>query len=203
MIISSGLARLFAISGPPFPKHKHGPVKMGRLKVFIGGRIVTKNLKEIENVSINGEITSAHGIWDLSAQKNTNLILEIAKEVEDTKCITSSDALDALRLSVGLSTQSGTASAFDFIAADFNQDGKITSGDALEILKFSVGLEGGSLPEWVFLKSDIAVGAVTKNDVSYESAATFYVGETDATIGLVGVLIGDVNGSYDPTTILM
>ena len=31
MIISSGLVRLFAISGPPFPKHRHGPVKIGRL----------------------------------------------------------------------------------------------------------------------------------------------------------------------------
>ena len=34
MIISSGLTRLFAIGGPPFPKHKHGPVKMGRLNVL-------------------------------------------------------------------------------------------------------------------------------------------------------------------------
>ena len=35
VIISSGLARLFAISGPPCPKHKHGPVKMGRLKRLV------------------------------------------------------------------------------------------------------------------------------------------------------------------------
>ena len=174
-----------------------------RNEVFIGGRVVTKSLKEIANVSVNGGNTSANGVWDLSVQKNTDLVLEITKEIEDTKCITSGDALDALRLSVGLSTQAGTNSAFDYISADFNRDGKITSGDALEILKFSVGLEGSSLPEWVFLKSDSAVGAVTKNDVTYESAATFYVGETDATIGLVGVLIGDVNGSYDPTAVLM
>ena len=174
-----------------------------RNEVFIGGRVVTKSLKEIANVSVNGGNTSSNGVWDLSVQKNTDLVLEITKEIEDTKCITSGDALDALRLSVGLSTQAGTNSAFDYISADFNRDGKITSGDALEILKFSVGLEGSSLPEWVFLKSDSAVGAVTKNDVTYESAATFYVGETDATIGLVGVLIGDVNGSYDPTAVLM
>ena len=87
--------------------------------------------------------------------------------------------------------------AFDFIAADFNQDGKITSGDALEILKFSVGIPGSSIPEWVFLKSDGDVGAVTKNDVKYESAVAIDIGEVDSTVGLVGVLIGDVNGSYD------
>ena len=140
-------------------------------------------------------------MWDLVAQKNTDLILEITKELDDTKCITSGDALDALRLSVGLPTQAGTASAFDFIAADFNQDGKITSSDALEILKFSVGLQGSSQPEWVFLKSDSDVGAMTKNDVNYERAVALDIGEIDITIGLVGVLIGDVNGSYDPAIV--
>ncbi|WP_217629249.1 hypothetical protein, partial [Lutimaribacter saemankumensis] len=29
--ISSGLGRLFAILGPPFPKHSGGPVQLGRL----------------------------------------------------------------------------------------------------------------------------------------------------------------------------
>jgi hypothetical protein len=27
------LSQSFGIRGPPFPKHKHGPVKMGRLKL--------------------------------------------------------------------------------------------------------------------------------------------------------------------------
>ena len=55
-----------------------------------------------------------------------------------TKSISSQDALDALRLSVGMDTQSGTSTAFDYIAADFNQDGKVSSQDALAILKYAV-----------------------------------------------------------------
>ena len=40
-----------------------------RNEVFIGGRVVTKSLKEIENVSVNGENTSVNGVWDLVAPK--------------------------------------------------------------------------------------------------------------------------------------
>ena len=168
-----------------------------RNEVFIGGRVVTKNLKEIEDVIINGQKTSANGVWDLSAQKNTDFILEISKEVDDTKCVTSGDALDALRLSVGLPTQAGTATAFDYIAADFNQDGKITSGDALEILKFSVGLVGDAKPEWIFFKDDGEYASINKNNVLYESEITVDPLLNDTTISLTGVLLGDVNGSYD------
>jgi len=43
--------------------------------------------------------------------------------VQSSKSVTSQDALDTPHLSVGRDTQSGTSTAFDYIAADFNQDG--------------------------------------------------------------------------------
>jgi hypothetical protein len=167
-----------------------------RNEVFIGGRVVTKSLKGIENVSVGGDKTSANGVWDLPVQKNTDLNLEITKELDDASYITSGDALDALRLSVGFPTQAGTASAFDFIAADFNQDGKITSGDALEILKFSVGLQGGSTPEWVFLDTNSDYSNVGRNTINYTEGVSITDITSDSTIGLTGILIGDVNDSY-------
>ena len=167
-----------------------------RNEVFIGGRVVTKSLKGIENVSVGGDKTSANGVWDLPVQKNTDLNLEITKELDDASYITSGDALDALRLSVGLPTEAGTASAFDFIAADFNQDGKITSGDALEILKFSVGLQGGSTPEWVFLDTNADYSNVGRSATNYTEGVSLADITSDATIGLTGILIGDVNDSY-------
>ena len=167
-----------------------------RNEVFIGGRVVTKSLKGIENVSVGGDKTSANGVWDLPVQKNTDFNLEITKELDDASYITSGDALDALRLSVGFPTQAGTASAFDFIAADFNQDGKITSGDALEILKFSVGLQGSSTPEWVFLDTNSDYSNVGRNTINYTEGVSITDITSDATIGLTGILIGDVNDSY-------
>ena len=44
-----------------------------------------------------------------------------------TSAISSQYALDVLKLSVGLATSAGTKTAFDFISADFNQDGKVSS----------------------------------------------------------------------------
>jgi len=167
-----------------------------RNEVFIGGRVVTKSLKEIENVSVNGENTSVNGVWDLVAQKNTDLILEITKELDDTNYITSGDALDALRLSVGLPTQAGTKSAFDYISADFNRDGKVTSSDALDILKYAVGLEIEDDPEWVFVDTNGNYSGVSKSNTSDTEGVSIDDLTSDMTVGLTGILIGDVNDSY-------
>ena len=59
---------------------------------------------------------------------------------QSSKSVTSQDALDTPHLSVGRDTQSGTSTAFDYIAADFNQDGKVSSQDVLTILMYAVGL---------------------------------------------------------------
>ena len=70
---------------------------------------------------------------------------------KSTKAVSSQDALDALKLSVGMTTAAGTKTAFDFISADFNQDGKVSSQDALAILKYSVGLPTTEQAKWVFV----------------------------------------------------
>ncbi|MCC6001006.1 MAG: hypothetical protein JJU19_09115, partial [Pararhodobacter sp.] len=48
--------------------------------------------------------------------------------------ITAGDALDVLRMAVGLNPSFGPAQAQNFIAADMNGDGQVTAADALEIL---------------------------------------------------------------------
>ena len=117
-----------------------------------------------------------------------------------SKAITSLDALDALKLSVGLKPSSGTADAYDFIAADFNQDGKVTSLDALDILKNSVGLSTAQSPKWVFIDGDKDYSSITKNSVTYQSGVSLTDVSKDATANLKGILIGDVNASYVPET---
>jgi hypothetical protein len=113
-----------------------------------------------------------------------------------SKAVTSADALDALKLSVGLTPSNGTPTAYDYIAADFNRDGKVTSSDALDILKYAVGLEVERDAEWVFIRSDDDLSAVGKNSVEYDTNILIADITADATIGLTGILIGDVNDSY-------
>jgi hypothetical protein len=112
------------------------------------------------------------------------------------RSITSADALDALRMSVGLSPQEGLISNAQYISADFNRDGKVTSSDALQILKYAVGLDVENEAEWVFINSNGNLKSISRSSVEYETIISFdetvVIGSADTT----ALLIGDVNASY-------
>ena len=101
-----------------------------------------------------------------------------------------------IKLSVGLSTSTGTKTAFDFIAADFNQDGKVSSQDALSILKYSVGLTTPEQAKWVFVDTTGDYSGVSKSNTNYTEGVTIADLSADTTVSLTGILIGDVNDSY-------
>jgi hypothetical protein len=66
----------------------------------------------------------------------------------------------------------------------------------LEILKYAVGLEVERDAEWVFILKDEDLSTVGKNSVEYDTRILIEDITSDATIGLTGILIGDVNDSY-------
>ena len=113
-----------------------------------------------------------------------------------TKAISSQDALDALKLAVGMTTAAGTKTAFEFISADFNQDGKVSSQDALSILKYSVGLTTPEQAKWVFVDTNGDYSGVSKSNTSYTEGVSIAELSADTTVSLTGILIGDVNDSY-------
>ena len=113
-----------------------------------------------------------------------------------TKAITSADALDALKLSVGLDPSGGEGAQYDFIAADFNQDGQLTSRDALEILKYVVGFEVGNKPKWIFLESETDLSAIDENTIEFKDSIFIPNIKEKAPIDLTGILLGDVNDSF-------
>ena len=115
---------------------------------------------------------------------------------ESSKSVTSQDALDALRLSVGMDTQSGTSNAFDYISADFNQDGKVSSQDALAILKYAVGLPTAEQANWVFVDSDGDYANISRTNTNYAEGITIADLAVATELSLTGILIGDVNDSY-------
>jgi hypothetical protein len=113
-----------------------------------------------------------------------------------TKAISSQDALDTLKLSVGMTTAAGTQTAFDFMSADFNQDGKVSSQDALSILKYSVGLPTSEEAKWVFVDTNGDYSGVSKSNTSYSEGVSIADLSADTTVSLTGILIGDVNDTY-------
>ena len=83
------------------------------------------------------------------------------------------------------------------VSADINEDGKVTSSDALEILKFSVGLPTEHHAKWVFLDRNADYSEIGKDNTNYSNLVTLEDISADTSINFIGVLIGDVNNSYN------
>ena len=148
-------------------------------------------------VATESYTTEGSGSFDWSTTSGSTVKFEASNAYSNsTKAISSQDALDALKLSVGLSTSVGTKDAFDFMSADFNQDGKVSSQDALSILKYSVGLTTAEQAKWVFVDTNGDYSDVSKSNTSYTEGVSIAELSADTTVGLTGILIGDVNDSY-------
>jgi hypothetical protein len=115
--------------------------------------------------------------------------------VSPTRAVTSQDALEALRLAVGMTTTNGQSDAFTFIAADFNENGRVTSQDALDILRYAVGAEGAVQADWIFVDTHGDYSSVSRTNVQFEEGVTIASLTEDSDIYLTGILRGDVNDS--------
>jgi hypothetical protein len=115
--------------------------------------------------------------------------------VAPTRAVTAQDALEALRLSVGMTTTGGQSDAFTFIAADFNENGRVSSQDALEILRYAVRAEGALEADWVFLDTYGDYSSVSRTSVEFEEGVAIASLTDDAEVYLTGILRGDVNDS--------
>ena len=93
------------------------------------------------------------------------------------------DAIAILKSIVGLTTLNG----YQQIAADFDKTNGVDLNDAIGILKHVVGLTAPT-PEWAF---------VEKTDLLPDPGHSISVDVTaDTTVDLVGILRGDVDGSW-------
>jgi hypothetical protein len=132
--------------------------------------------------------------------------------LEMGNAITSADALAALKIAVGRSPNAdgSTASPYQLIAADVNQDGKVTSADALAILKMAVKRSDALPREWLFVNEsqdfwDEAANngqggyTVNRTNVTWNKDLQATVTQ-DTTLNLLAVLKGDVNGSWSGAT---
>ena len=144
--------------------------------------------------------TDAAGNLTLIAPDQTVHTLNASKPVDQsvTDAVMANDALAALKIAVGLSPNNdgSTASNYQLLAADVNSDGKITSSDALGILKMAVKLSTAPAQEWLFVSESIAGEEMSRTSVHRPSATTSMAVDMDKTVNLVGIVLGDVNGSW-------
>jgi hypothetical protein len=115
--------------------------------------------------------------------------------------VTASDARAALLISAGRSVTDRRA----IIAADYDGNGVVTATDARNILLMSAGKPAQlAKMEWKFVDEAADLSGITADTVlegtHWKQGAGFLL-EDDATHNLVGILLGDVNGSWTPGTL--
>ncbi len=109
--------------------------------------------------------------------------------------ISALDALQVLRIAVGLDPTFGPASPENLIAADITRDGTVNALDALAILQVAVQQPSEYEPEWVFLDADADLSAISKSDVSYDTGVNVTVVDGAVTADMTSILLGNVEAT--------
>ncbi|KIC40498.1 hcalcium-binding protein [Ruegeria sp. ANG-R] len=106
--------------------------------------------------------------------------------------ITALDALQVLRMSVGLDPIWGPAAAENFIAADITRDGAVNALDALAILQVAVGQPTEHDAEWVFLEANADLSGISRNNVVYETGAEVTAVDGALSVDMTSILLGNI-----------
>ena len=150
------------------------------------------SVNEITATSTTGNVT----VFETASGSDLLIDAAMAIDTASDKAIGAFDALQALRLAVGLDKSDGTSEWHDYIAADINKDGRVGADDALNILKFAVGLTDGPSADWVFVDGDADYSEVDRKNTNYDEGILISDVMTDLSINMTGILVGDVDGSY-------
>ncbi len=127
------------------------------------------------------------------------------KTPTDTKkadAVNLTDAIAILKMIVGLNVNSNNTplSPYQAIAADFDQSGDVGLTDAIGVLKMVVGLSAPT-PTWKYYDDTKLASAYTSAQslnpkVWTTTAVISDTGTADSSVKLIGVLTGDVDGSW-------
>ena len=158
--------------------------------------VVTADLSDANwQVTDTSAATGKFGL-KIDSGSNLKLLADMTHtNATPTNAITAEDALEALRLSIGLNKTDGSSGAFDYMAADFNKDGKVTPQDALDIHKYVLGL-GDLTADWVFVDSTGDYSDITKANVAFTEGVSVAALSANLDIAMTGILLGDVNDTY-------
>jgi uncharacterized delta-60 repeat protein len=141
------------------------------------------------------------GITDASLSLSATRSIPAAEATLTSQAVNLQDAIAILKMIVGLDVNGAgkPLSPYQSLAADYNGDGTVGLTDAIGVLKHVVGLPAPD-PVWKFV-NEIDAGIPGKVGLSPGTlSATINADVSGAAaqvhVGLVGILIGDVDGSF-------
>lgn len=133
------------------------------------------------------------GAYSLSVGDGATGLVGGTLEFSNSGEITAGDALEVLRIAVGLDPSWGPAQGLDFVSADLNGDAQVTAGDALEVLRSAVGLDSEHAPEWVFTDPDQDVSGASANDVPELGGVDIAAVNGIQNVEMTAVLLGNMD----------
>ncbi len=153
----------------------------------------------------DGALDSAAATVSITVKPAPKFWKDNTKAPTDTKksdAVNLTDAIAILKMIVGLNVNSNSTalSPYQAIAADFDQSGDVGLTDAIGVLKMVVGLSAPA-PSWKYYDDVKLASAYTSaqslNPKNWTSAAVISdTGTAGSSVKLVGVLTGDVDGSW-------
>lgn len=144
-----------------------------------------------------GTITAqanAQGEFELGIPDGTFVgELEIVKSYSTASNeISALDALQVLRMAIGLDPTFGPPAPENLIAADINRDGTVSALDALIVLQNAVGETLQHAAEWIFLDGDADLSDITRTSVAYETGTPVTVVDGDFATDMTSILLGNI-----------
>ena len=165
----------------------------------------TDSLRNVESLRFADQTGSMASFVTSSTPAGAKFWKDTTKTPSDggkSNAVNLTDAIAILKMIVGLNVNSNNTplSPYQAIAADFDQSGDVGLNDAIGVLKMVVGLTSPT-PSWKYYDDTQLANAYTSaqslNPKNWTGAAAISDASTpSASVTLVGVLTGDVDGSW-------
>jgi hypothetical protein len=171
-------------------------ISFGRLS-FSGDQIQDNSqVVDLSSYPVSSDPQARTSFWKNKSVSASNSNMDAAVGLND--------AISILKMIVGLKVNSGDAplSPYQAIAADFNRSGSVDLNDAIEVLKHVVGLPSAD-PVWSYYDDSKIAPSISDSQslapASWSAAAKLGdLSTVPAEVKVIGVLTGDVDGSWGP-----
>ena len=144
--------------------------------------------------------STSSALFDVSASKTVSGTTASANGISLT------DVLATLKVYLSKDLPVDYKSSYNYVAADFDDNGVVNLTDVLSLLKYYLGRSTTVVPKWAFVDAadvDSSGNITGASGTLSKSATTLHALDVDLTsaapVELVGVLRGDVDGSWVPT----
>jgi Ca2+-binding RTX toxin-like protein len=158
-------------------------------------------IADVSNTFASDSVTTGpDGLYRHLDMEDGTYTLTSAKvsDTAESNAIKANDALAALKMSVGINPNAdgGAVSPYQYLAADVNHDGQVKAADALNILKMAVKLSTAPAKEWLFVPESVGSEAMSRTHVVWPDNPIPVTLDMDQELHLIGIVKGDVDGSW-------